>query len=109
MNAGQLRYRIILQTYAAATNANTGQSVRTWSDSETIWADVEWRTGTESEKNDIITQTQKTDFLIRYRTAVNANDYRIKFDDNVYDIESVEQVDAFRTWMKLGCKKRDNQ
>ena len=55
MNAGQLRYRIILQTYSAATNANTGQSVRTWSDSETIWAD------------------------------------------------------EFRTWMKLGCKKRDNQ
>jgi len=109
MTAGQLKYRIILQTYSAATNANTGQSVRTWSDAETIWADVEWRTGNESEKNDIITQTQKTDFIIRYRTAVNANDYRIKFDGKIYDIESVEQFDEFRTWMKLGCKKRDNE
>ena len=105
---GQLRYRITLQTYSQTISAATGQQIRSWSDSETVWSDVKWNAGTEGEKDDIITQTQKVDFTIRYRPAINANDYRIKFDDDIYDIESVEQIDDFRTWLKLRCKKRDN-
>lgn len=105
---GSLRYRITLQTYSSTTSAATGQQVRSWSDSETIWADVKWSSGTEDEKNDVVTQTQKVEFTIRYRSAINANDYRIKFENELYDIESVEQFDAFRTWLKLRCKKRDN-
>ena len=105
---GSLRYRIVLQTYTSTVSAATGQQIRSWSDSETVWADVNWSSGTEAEKNDVITQTQRVEFTLRYRSAINANDYRIKFEDELYDIESVEQVDAFRTWLKLRCKKRDN-
>jgi len=108
MRIGQLKYRIKLQTYSSATNAETGQVVRTWADSETVWADVEWKSGDEGEKDEVITQTQKVDFVLRWRSAINANDYRIVFDNDVFDIESVKLVDAYRTWMKLGCKKRDN-
>lgn len=105
---GSLRYRIVLQTYTSTTSAATGQQVRSWSDSETVWADVKWSSGTEDEKNDVIVQTQKVEFTVRYRSAINANDYRIKFENELYDIESVEQIDAFKTWLRLRCKKRDN-
>ena len=105
---GSLRYRITLQTYSSTTSAATGQQIRSWSDSETVWADVKWSSGTEAEKDDIVTQTQKVNFTLRYRSEINANDYRIKFENELYDIESVEQVDAFRTWLMLRCKKRDN-
>ena len=108
MKIGDLKYRIKLQTYSSATNAETGQVVRTWSDSETVWADVDWKIGVERENDDVITQTQKVDFVVRWRSVINANDYRIVFDNDVFDIESVKLVDAYRTWMRLGCKKRDN-
>lgn len=80
--------------------------METWSDLTTVWAKREDGGGSESEKSDIVTATQRTNFVIRYR-SIDATNYRLKFNGLLYDIEAVDEVE-FKSMMRLRCKQRSS-
>lgn len=108
MGIGKFRERILIQTVNRQTNERTGQQEETWSDGSEIWAKKEMLSGKENDKDNIITASDKTNFLIRFGHNVDsALDYRIKYDSKYYDIESIEEVE-FRRIVRLRCVQRSN-
>tara|TARA_R110000851_G_scaffold321940_1_gene487663 strand:- start:860 stop:1180 length:321 start_codon:yes stop_codon:yes gene_type:complete len=105
MEVGQLKHRLIIQTVSRVQNS-VGQLIETWTDSVTVWTKKEDGSGTEGERNDIVSNAQKSEFTIRYRT-INATDYRLSFNSQIYDIEGVEEVE-FKKVLKLKSIKRSS-
>lgn len=98
-----MKHRVIIQTVSRQQNS-VGQLVETWSDLTTVWTKREDGGGSESEKSDIVTATQRTNFVIRFR-SIDATDYRLNFDGKLYDIEAVDEVE-FKSMLRLRCKQR---
>lgn len=105
MEIGDCKHRVLIQTVSRSQN-NTGQLVETWSNVGTVWAKKEDAAGIEGEQKQIVSNSQKSDFTIRYRT-IDAVNYRLSFNSQLYDIEGVEEV-GFKTWLKLKCIKRSS-
>lgn len=105
MAIGDLKHRVTIQTVSREQN-NVGQLVETWIDSVTVWTKKEDGGGTEAEKSDIVTATQRTNFVIRFR-SIDATGYRLKFNGLLYDIEAVDEVE-FKEWIRLKCVKRSS-
>lgn len=108
MGIGKFRDRITIQTINRATNQRTGEIETSWTDANEIWAKKESATGNEKDKDKIVTATDKTNFLIRYGHNIDSTlDFRIKYNNKYYDIESIEEVE-FRTINRLRCVQRSN-
>lgn len=108
MRSGRLDRRIELQHYTTTIGA-TGQRVHSWVTFATVWANVSFMGGSESEKSDSEFHRRRCVFTIRYNTDVNAK-YRISWDSKVFDILTVEETHYTRQrFMKLHCELRGVQ
>lgn len=105
---GHFRERITIQTITRTTNERTGEQETSWSDGVEIFAFKEVLSGTENDKDKIITASDKTNFLVRYGHNIdNTLDYRVKYNSKYYDIESTEEVE-FRRIVRLRCVQKSN-
>jgi head-tail adaptor len=88
MDVGELKHRILLETISRSQNS-VGQLVEVWTAVGSLWAKMEDATGSEGERDDIVSAAQKTDFTIRFR-ALNATDFRLVYNTQVFDIEDIK-------------------
>lgn len=105
--AGQLDRRITIQTFSETTDA-FGQEVKSYSTLASVWANVVERSGKEGEEGDMLASTKRVEFIIRYRTDVNA-EMRISYNSNIYKIQSILNADARKAYLKLVCLWSDAQ
>jgi head-tail adaptor len=105
MDVGELKHRILLETISRSQNS-VGQLVEVWTAVGSLWAKMEDATGSEGERDDIVSAAQKTDFTIRFR-ALNATDFRLVYNTQVFDIEDVKE-EEFKKWLKVRCVKRSS-
>ncbi len=87
---GALDRRITLQTNTPTQNAS-GELVDSWSDVATVWAQVTGQSVAEQHEDGQEHAIAQTDFLIRWRSDVNAAD-RILYDSAVYDVSGIREV-----------------
>jgi len=73
-----------------------------------VWANVKEKVGNEGEKGDMLASTKKVEFIIRYRTDVNA-EMRVLYNNEIYKIETVQNADARKAYLKLVCLWSDAQ
>lgn len=85
-----------------------GQRVVTYSTLAQVWANVKEKVGNEGEKGDMLASTKKVEFIIRYRTDVNA-EMRVSYNNNIYKIETIQNADARKAYLKLVCLWSDAQ
>lgn len=101
MDPGKLNRRILLQRRVSTRDAIGGE-VYTWVDDRTVWAGVEPLTGREliaaQAKHIEITMR----FRIRYQREVTAN-WRLVWEDQIFNILSVTDVDAAHWELELDC------
>ena len=105
--AGQLDRRIIIQGFSESTDT-FGQEVKSFSTLDTVWANVKEKIGSEGEEGDMIASTKKVEFIIRYRTDVNEQ-MRILYNSNIYKIQTIQNADARKAFLKLVCLWSDAQ
>jgi head-tail adaptor len=105
MDAGELKHRILLETIARSQNT-VGQLVEVWTAVGSLWAKMEDATGSEGERDDIISAVLKSDFTIRFR-ALNATDFRFVYNTQVFDIEFIKE-EEFKKWLKVRAVKRSS-
>jgi SPP1 family predicted phage head-tail adaptor len=105
MDVGELKHRISVEAVTMEQDA-VGQLVETWTEQTKVWAKREDGGGTEGEKSDIVTTTQRTNFIIRFRT-IDAVTNRIQFQSKIYDIEAVDEIE-FKKFLRLRCKQRSS-
>jgi SPP1 family predicted phage head-tail adaptor len=94
MRAGLLRHRITIQERTAAE----------WVDFAKAWAAKEQLTGQENfELSDQLLQDREiVRFRIRYRTGIT-HKMRVRWDDQAFDIQRIEELDNHRREMGLLC------
>ncbi len=87
---GAVDRRITLQMSTSTQNAS-GEPVESWSDIATVWAQVTVQSVTEQHEDGQDHATAQADFLVRWRSDVNAGD-RVLHAGRVYDISGVNEV-----------------
>lgn len=111
MTIGNLDRRITVEEKTLSQDA-TGQETESWSDKWTLWAQIAdtfgGQTGKEVYEADKETAIRQLIFRIRYKSAINATDHRIKYDGKIYDILEVKEdlEQSRKQYMKIICDAR---
>jgi SPP1 family predicted phage head-tail adaptor len=88
MGVGQMDRRIEIQVLTATRGASGGQK-RTWAELATVWAEVDYKGGSEVYEAKEKTAINRVKFRIRYLATVTEEN-RISYDSNFYDITHIE-------------------
>ena len=107
VRAGEMRERITLQTSTGFTRSIGGAPSRTWSTLATVWAKVVTSGGREFAQGGAEATEARALFNIRYRSDVTT-EHRVAFPTttDVWDIESVEDIDGMNKMLNLLATKR---
>ena len=105
--AGQLDRRILIRDFTESTDT-FGQEGKSYRDFINVWANVKEKVGSEGEEGDMIASTKKVEFIIRYRTDINEQ-MRISYNSNIYKIQTIQNADARKAFLKLVCLFSDAQ
>jgi SPP1 family predicted phage head-tail adaptor len=84
---GELDRRITLRTPSIATN-DYGERVRTYADTSSLWAKVDYIKGKEGDEADKLASVKRVDFLVRYNTSITETS-QIAWDGDTFEIEAV--------------------
>jgi SPP1 family predicted phage head-tail adaptor len=103
MQAGKLRHRIVLQKVTMMRDEE-GNAVETWSDFVTVWASVEPIRGREYFEAAAINTENDLRFVIRYRSGITS-EMRVWYNDRIFDIQSVIDIDEAHKELELICKE----
>jgi SPP1 family predicted phage head-tail adaptor len=107
MRAGQLRHRVVLQTLATGETPGDGGYSETWTDTATVWADVQPATAGGSEavlgvaERSPITHTVR----MRYRAAVTPRN-RIKLGTRYLYVTGLQNIGEIDRELVLSCEER---
>ncbi len=103
MRAGTLRHRVTLQR-RGDTRDGIGTVTETWTNEATVWASIEPLQGREyfeaQRENADVTHKLR----IRHRSGVT-REMRVIFEDRVFDIEAVLNVEERDRELVLMCKE----
>jgi len=103
MTIGKFDRRI--QIYGTTSTVDAyGQPVTARALMHTVWAKMEPLEGSEGTDGDKVTATGRVKFSIRYRTGLNEA-REILFDEEYYDVVSIEKPDRKRILEITGEKK----
>lgn len=104
MSIGQLRDRLTLQSVVTTQDAY-GAYTETWEDVAKVWGRNVVRWGKESEYAHQTEAVQRYEFEIRYRDDITPKD-RIVWNDRIFDILAVRNVDGRRQYLQLITEER---
>lgn len=102
IRAGQLTRQVTIRRRDSGSDA-LGQSVNTWSDVATVWADVRHQSGMEAIKGDARVSTVKASIRIRYRTDILAGD-RVILGSVSYEVLAPMPDEQRREFTDLACE-----
>lgn len=80
-----------------------GQSIESWPDVATIWANIKFQTGAEVLRANAETSVVRVSIRIRARTDVDGA-WRVRYQGVEYDIKSALPDSADRQFMFLVCE-----
>lgn len=87
---GELDRRIVLLNYSVGKD-NTGAPLETFSELQTVFAKIIYKSSTEKELINKETGVTKLDFIIRYRSDINTQN-KIQYRNRTYDITGIEEI-----------------
>lgn len=87
MNAGKLRHRLVFQTKTVPEDQDdTGAPIEVWATDFTVWGSFQQLGSREfplAQKRNAETTAR---FIIRYRSGIDPDKHRIKFQDRFWNI-----------------------
>lgn len=107
MDIALLNVRIAISKNAVITDA-IGNHKNEWVPFYPCYATVSGEAGKEENDAGMIVDDSKIDFTIRWCQKVVALDsthYRVKFNNETYDIKAVDHMNYKRKYIKLSCQK----
>lgn len=106
MRAGDLVTPVEIQRKETGQGP-TGQPVQTWVTVHNTWADIRNISGLQAIKSGIELSSVRTSIRIRYEPDVTAG-MRVKYENQVFDIEAVMPDVKYRVFSDLTCKTGAN-
>jgi SPP1 family predicted phage head-tail adaptor len=90
MRSGKLDRRITLQTLTISRDGY-GATIETWTDLDTVWAEVVPLKGTEYFAAAQIVVEEQLKFRIRYRSDLTEK-VRITYNGQTYDVQNITEI-----------------
>ncbi len=103
----RMNERITIQRSTVSTD-QYGNHKNTWSDCFTCWAYASTFNQDEKESAAVTVDERGITFEIRYCSelaSIDSTIYRVKFHNEIYNIESVDMMNWQRKSIKLKCTK----
>lgn len=107
MNIALLNTRIKIQKNTVVTD-KVGNHKNTWEDYYSCAATVSSESGSEVNRTSETLEQQVIAFTIRYSSEVKnltSTGFRVVFQDELYDITTIDHMNLKRKSMKLWCQK----
>ena len=107
MNIELLNVRIFITQTEVVTDA-IGNHKNVWKEYYTCYATVSAEAGKEETSAGLVVDDSKVDFTIRWcRKAanINATNYRLEFNGELYNILAVNHMNYRKKCIKLCCEK----
>lgn len=103
MEAGRLNRRITIQKKTVTYNSYN-EPIEAWADSHTIWSEVITTGGGEFYAAQKVNANTQVVFTVRYTKSINVMN-RVKYDDRIFEILSVNDVNAGRKELQISAKE----
>jgi SPP1 family predicted phage head-tail adaptor len=103
IRAGELRHRVTIQDKVVTLNSYN-EEVITWTDVDTVWAQIEDLRGREYLESRRQAAEVTTRIRIRYRSGL-APEMRAVWGDITYDIQAVVDPTGRQRELELMCTK----
>jgi len=102
--AADLNRRIKIEKLTQSKDAQGGM-VDTWALQFPVWAKVMHLSGNDKRLTDQGGKVAeaRTEFTARYKRGVNASQYRVVYDEKIYNIKHVNDWNEEHEWMILTC------
>ena len=102
MEPGKLRHRVIVQT-ATETRDTSGEPIRAWADTATVWASISPISGREMLAAGQVVAEGTVRIRLRYRALTEAQ--RLKWGDHVYDIIQINNWNELNRDLEVMAKE----
>jgi SPP1 family predicted phage head-tail adaptor len=102
INAGELRHRVVIEEREKTGETDRGRPTYRWKSLGRFWAKVEPLTGREAEMTRQMVATATHKVTLRYR-ALSAETNRIVFNDRVFNIGFVANVEERNVKLEVTC------
>ena len=102
MRIGKLRHLVTLQTNTPSVSTS-GEVVNSWSDGDSIYADIATSSGSETATGTIKAEN-KVKITIRHYPNLT-NKHRIKFGSRYFDIIAINNIDQRGLYNVLDCEE----
>lgn len=96
---GKMRHRLTIQSQTAVADGMGGSSV-TWTNGDTVWADLRPVSATERTQSDRLMLDVTHSAIVRHR-AISATTQRLTMDGRVFNVSSVYDADEAGSHLKL--------
>ncbi|MGO5542623.1 phage head closure protein [Blautia sp. HCP3S3_H10_1] len=107
MNIGKLNVRISILQNVVVSDA-IGNRVNSWQPYYFCYATVSSEGGKEMTEAGMVVDDSTADFTVRWckqTAAVTSTGFRVRFQDDLYDILSVDHMNFRHKSIKLKCRK----
>lgn len=105
MEAGALRHRVRIQYKVVVRDAYGGETI-TWTDADTVYAEVLPGSGGEGIDGKAVEATLLTRVRMRYRDDITIQpERRLVWGSHTYDIRAVQDVDGRQRELVLTCEE----
>ena len=108
LSIGQLdrRIKILSPTY---TRNKYGEETKVYATLYTLWAKADWESSNRKEESQ--EQVNRTDliFYVRNLGVDIKTTYRVDFEDEIYIIHGIKQIDGREQFLELETRIKDNQ
>ena len=109
MTIGELDRRVLIETLDTPSPNNYGELTRSYSTFRTVWANVEWKGGSEgTDQSEKITGMTKLHVYIRNLDMGNLTlQSRIDYDGKQYFSKVINQIDGRDAFLEIICENKD--
>ena len=106
MNIAKLNTKIIIQRSELIID-DIGNQELIWNDFYNCFSSISGFNGDEKEGESSVYNTERLNFTIRYCNAsskINSENYRVLYDEKIYNISSVDPMANYNKTLKLKCE-----
>ena len=103
MNPGELDRLIVLQEPTESQKSANYEVVNAYEAKDVnVWAKIEFGEESEQLTDEGLQVYSRADFTIRFK-RINEN-WRVKYDNKTYNINSIKPVEGRRNYIELNCE-----
>ena len=108
LSIGQLDRRIEVKSPTYTTD-RYGEETKVYATEYTLWAHADWKASRRKEESQEQVQGTNLFFYVRNLGVTILGTYRIEYDNKIYIIHGIKEIEGREQFFELETRIKDNQ